>query len=63
VTTRSCTTRALTEEFCSLYRAQNGCKELCLLVDVGSGEYGSFSVRESSHGAETANAAIALRLQ
>jgi len=52
------TIQALLEEFAPLYRAQTGFKELYVLGDEVSGEYGSFSVWESKDDAEGANAVI-----
>ena len=57
------TIRALAEEFDPLYRAQRGFRQLYVLADEASGEYGSFSVWDSSEDAEAANAAIAPQLQ
>jgi heme-degrading monooxygenase HmoA len=57
------TIRALAEDFDPLYRAQTGFQELYVLADDLSGEYGSFSLWDSKHDAEAANAAIAPQLQ
>ena len=57
------TIRAQAEEFDPLYRAQTGFRQLHVLADAVSGEYGSFSVWDSKDDAEAANAAIAPQLQ
>jgi heme-degrading monooxygenase HmoA len=57
------TIRVLADEFDPLYRAQPGFKELYVLADELSGEYGSFSVWESKADADAANAVIAPQLQ
>jgi hypothetical protein len=57
------TIQALAREFDPLYRAQPGFKELYVIADDLSGQYGSFSVWESQEDADAANAVIAPRLQ
>jgi heme-degrading monooxygenase HmoA len=57
------TIEALVDEFDALYRAQKGFRQVLILGDEASGEYGSFSVWESKEDAEAANAVIAPRLQ
>ena len=53
----------LVEPFDQLYRAQRGFKQVYIIGDEASGEYGSFSVWQSKADAEAANAVIAPQLQ
>jgi heme-degrading monooxygenase HmoA len=57
------TIQALARQFDPLYRAQPGFKELYVIADDVSGQYGSYSVWESQADADAANAVIAPRLQ
>ena len=57
------TVERLVEEFDALYRDQEGFRDVFILADEQSGEYGSFSVWDSQEDADAANAVIAPRLQ
>ncbi len=57
------TIEKLVDEFDPLYRAQKGFRQVFVIGDDETGEYGSFSVWESEEDAEAANAVIAPRLQ
>ncbi len=57
------TIEQIVDQFDRLYRSQAGFKNLFIIGDDSTGEYGSFSVWESRDEADAANAVIAPQLQ
>ncbi len=57
------TIEQIVDQFDRLYRSQTGFKNLFIIGDDSTGEYGSFSVWESRDEADAANAVIAPQLQ